>query len=213
MKKYFSFTIDFKLLFSLIITFVLFTIIGTVSHETGHYLVAKIVGLDAIVHYGSTSIIIPDDFDDIITKSELLLVTLGGPLQTIFTGTLGLLLLLYNRKKIISLKKLKIIHWFYIFLSLFWLRQTFNFITLITKYFIKGRYSKQMDEIKLARNLDIHDFSILIPTAFIGLLVAFYIIFKYIPYNQRFTFILSGLIGGILGFYFWLILFGKFILP
>lgn len=213
MKKYFSFTIDFKLLFSLIITFVLFTIIGTVSHETGHYLAAKIVGLDVIVHYGSTSTIIPDDFDGIITKSELFLVTLGGPLQTIFTGTLGLSLLLYNRKKIISLKKLKIIHWFYIFLSLFWLRQSFNFITLITKYFIKGRYSKQMDEIKLARNLDIHDFSILIPTAFIGLLVAFYIISKYIPYNQRFTFIVSGLIGGILGFYFWLILFGKFILP
>ena len=69
-----------------------------------------------------------------------------------------------------------------------------------------------MDEIKLAHNLDIYDFSILIPTAFIGLLVAFYIIFKYIPYNQRFTFIVSGLIGGILGFYFWLILFGKFIL-
>src|SRR5690606_12000069 len=143
MKKYFSFTINFKLLFLLIITFVLFTIIGTVSHETGHYIAAKIVGLNALVHYGSTSIIIPDNFNNIFTKSELFLITLGGPLQTIFTGTLGVLLLLYNQKKIISLKKLKIIHWVYIFLSLFWLRQTFNFITLVTKYFIKGRYSKQ----------------------------------------------------------------------
>lgn len=213
MKKYFSFTIDFKLLFLLIITFVLFTIIGTVSHESAHFIAAKIVGLDAILHYGSTSIIIPDDFDGIITKSVRFFVTLGGPLQTIFTGSLGLILLIFNRKKIISSKNLKIIHWAYVFLSLFWLRQTFNFITLITKYFIKGRYSKQMDEIKLARDLDIHDFSILIPTAFIGILVTFYVIFKYIPYNQRFTFIISGLIGGILGFYLWLILFGKYILP
>lgn len=153
MKKYFSFTIDFKLLFPLIITFVLFTIIGTVSHESGHYIAAKIVGLDAIIHYSSTSIIIPEDFDGIITKPERFLVTLGGPLQTIFTGSLGLFLLFFHRKKITSLKKLQIIHWVYIFLSLFWLRQTFNFITLISKYFMKGRYSKQMDEIKLARNL------------------------------------------------------------
>ncbi|WCM42097.1 hypothetical protein MG290_00015 [Flavobacterium sp. CBA20B-1] len=212
MKKYFSYKIDFKLLVLLIITFIVFTIIGTVSHESGHYIAAKFVGLDALIHYASTSILIPDDFKGVITQSDQLLFTLGGPLQTIITGTLGLLLLYFNRKKISS-EKLKTAHWFYIFLSLFWLRQTFNFIIVVTKYFMNGRYPKKMDEIKIARNLDINDFSILIPTAFIGIFVTLFIIFKYIPYHQRFTFIISGLIGGSLGFYLWLVLFGKFILP
>lgn len=83
----------------------------------------------------------------------------------------------------------------------------------IRTYFLRGRFSKSMDEIKLAHNLEIHEWSIIFPTAVLGFLITVYIVFIYIPINQRFTFVLSGLIGGILGYYLWLESLGKIIMP
>lgn len=213
MNKYITYKIDFQLLLWLILSFIFFTIIGTISHEFGHYLAAKYIGLDAKVHYGYTRITIPDDFSGVVSQADRFLLTLGGPLQTIFTGVLGLFLLYINRKRIKSLEKLKTIHWIYVLLSLFWLRQTANFVMWIRTYFIRGRFSKSMDEIKLARNLEMHEWSIIFPTAVLGFLITVYVIFRYIPLHQRFTFVLSGLIGGASGYYLWLESLGKIIMP
>ena len=213
MNKFFPLKVDFSLLAGLISAFILFTIIGTISHEFGHYLAAKYIGLDAKIHYGYTSFIIPDDFSGVISRADRFLLTLGGPLQTIFTGILGLFLLYINRKTIKSLEKLKTIHWIYVLLSLFWLRQTANFVMWIRAYFIRGSFSKSMDEIKLARNLEIHEWSIIFPTAVLGFLITVYVIFRYIPLHQRFTFVLSGLLGGVSGYYLWLESLGKIIMP
>lgn len=51
-----------------------------------------------------------------------LFITIGGPLQTLLTGTLGLTLLLVRRKSIYQ-NGLKVFDWFSVFLSLFWLRE------------------------------------------------------------------------------------------
>jgi hypothetical protein len=45
--------IDIKHLIFLSLAFVLFTIIGTVSHEYGHIIVAKSLGYETTLHYGS----------------------------------------------------------------------------------------------------------------------------------------------------------------
>jgi len=213
MNKYIIYKIDLRLLLWLIFAFIIATIVGTVSHEYGHYLTYQLAGVDAEVHYVSTSLIIPDDFDGIISRKDAFLMTLGGPLQTLFTGSIGLSLLYFYRKKIIFLEKLNMIHWFYIFLALFWLRQTANFVLWTTKYLTHGYLSQQMDEVKLALNLGIPEWSIIFPTAILGFFITILVIFGYIPIKQRFTFIVSGLIGGVLGFYLWLVLFGKIIMP
>ena len=213
MNRYIIYKIDFRLLLWLIFAFIIATIVGTVSHEYGHYLTFQLAGVDAKVHYASTSLIIPDDFDGIISRKDAFLMTLGGPLQTIFTGSIGLFLLYFYRKKIILLEKLNMIHWFYIFLTLFWLRQTANFVLWTTKYLTHRYLSQQMDEVKLALHLGIPEWSIIFPTAILGFVITIYVIFGYIPIKQRFTFIVSGLIGGVLGFYLWLVLFGKIIMP
>ena len=213
MNKYLILKIDFRLLIILISAFIFTTVAGTLSHEFGHYLAGKYIGIDGKIHYASTSFSIPDDFVGIITRTDSFLITLGGPIQTILTSIIGLLLLYFNRKKIKSLGNLTIFHWIYIFMSLFWLRQTANFTLWIAKYLINGRFPNKMDEIKLARNLEIPEWSIIFPTAVIGFIITIYVIITYIPIKQRFTFIISGLIGGISGFYLWLDLFGKLILP
>lgn len=59
-----------------------------------------------------------------------LFVTIAGPLQSILTGTIGLIILMVRRKSI-HRNGLKILDWLAVFLSLFWLRQIFNLVTSI----------------------------------------------------------------------------------
>lgn len=207
MKRIITFNIEIKALICLILAFIFATVIGTVTHEYGHFFAAKFMGIEAKVHYAYTSIY------QHISKTEEFIFTLGGPLQTMTTGTIGLILLYANRSGILRLNKLKISHWTFVFLALFWLRQPANFAMYLIGYLITGKYSKRGDEIQLADYLNMPDWSIAFATAAIGVVVAMLVIFKFIPVDQRFTFIISGLIGGTLGFYSWLMSLGEVIMP
>jgi len=55
--------------------------------------------------------------------------------------------------------------------------------------------------------------TIWIITAAIAVAVLLLIVFKFIPVKQRFTFITAGLAGGVTGYLFWLVWFGKLIMP
>lgn len=232
---------DIKLSIYLIIGFILFTIIGTVSHELGHYSVAKFLGYNATIDYAHTNwsnnpdrkklynyyekykneikhnIDFPEKEEYDLLKSKVnkdaLIISIGGPLQTMLTGTLGLVLLFWNRKNYFSSNRLNIKQWLIVFLTLFWLRQLFNFIHGIIIYIIKGNFPSSNDEAGIALVLDINKFSITVSTAIIAALILIVIVFKYIPINQRFTFVVSGLIGGLMGFYIWLIALGPIVMP
>jgi hypothetical protein len=210
MKKYIVFKIEIKLVLFLIVAFVLATVAGTISHEYGHFIAAKFRGINMKVHYAYTSYIYgvnlrgKDAFDRFV-------ITLGGPLQTMFTGTLGLILLYIFKRDAQS--SLNIKQWVLVLLSLFWLRQTANFTLLLVDYLLTNKYSMRSDEIRLAKYLEFPDWSILVPTALLGIIVSLLVIFKFVPMYQRFTFIIAGLVGGISGYILWLEIFGKMILP
>lgn len=234
-------TLDIKLGIYLIISFILFTIVGTVSHEIGHYAFAKLLGLDASINYAHTQwtdLISRPQLDQIYEKysneipkgidypekqkyeaivSKMIhddfIITIGGPLQTMLTGTIGLLILFSQRKKYFATAKLDIKQWLLIFLTLFWLRQLFNFAHGIIKYIMVGHFPYTNDEATLARHLQINELSITSLTAIIAAAILYIIVFKYIPISQRLTFCTSGLIGGLLGFYIWLILLGPIAMP
>ena len=61
--------------------------------------------------------------------------------------------------------------------------------------------------------LELPKWSILLTTALIGAFVLWTVIFKFIPKKVRFTFICSGLFGGVSGYILWLELFGKILMP
>ena len=235
------FKFDIKLFLFLSLAFILSTIIGTVSHEYGHYTVAKSLGYSSTVSYGYTNW---DDsktrpfIDSIFSKyskeleanldfprkkefdliqdkqmKDAFWITLGGPIQTMLTGTIGFLLMLTQRRKILETKSIKLYQWFYIFLSLFWLRQFANLVTWTVGYFINGKFSLTGDEVSLAISLRLPKETLVVSTAIIGLAVSLFVIFKIIPIDKRITFISAGLFGGILGYLFWLVWVGPIIMP
>ncbi|CAD7810151.1 hypothetical protein CHRY9390_02130 [Chryseobacterium aquaeductus] len=211
LKKLIIFKIELRLLLFLIIAFIFTTAIGTVSHEYGHFVAAKFRGINMQIHYAYTSYIYDgnlrgaDNFDKFI-------VTLGGPIQTMLTGTLGLILLFIFQKNQKACT-LNFKHWFCIFLSLFWLRQTANFTMWMIGYLLEGKFSTRCDEIRLAKYLELPNWSIILSTAFLGFIITMIVIFKFIPVNKRFTFIIAGFAGGISGYMIWLELLGKIIMP
>jgi hypothetical protein len=241
--KLLTFSVDFRLFTILAIGFIAFTIIGTVSHESGHYVVARCLGYKAGINYKSTYFFLNDTTNEAFIKSHWQLyqkqikakqkfpdqekwdslmlkrqhdnfwITLGGAAQTMLTGTIGLILLFFFRRRYFSSQKLSFLLWVLIFITLFWLRQAANFFVGVTNLLLHGSIRSHSDEFILARYLNYPRWSISIITASIALIVLVLVIFKFIPLKQRFTFILAGLVGGVSGYLLWLTFFGKFIMP
>lgn len=236
--EYINFNI--KLYIKLTITFIMMTIIGTLTHELGHYSVSKILGYEARINYQSTyfwkdnyrnflneiykkypnEIRNDLDFpnkDKYLTilnkeKSDHFWILLGGPLQTTITGSIGLWLLLIFRKRFIGINKVHLVAWITIFMSLFWLRQPTNLFMGLLKFISRGKPPQSGDEIRLANYLGLNIWSIEIITGLIGILVLA-IIIRFLPKNVVLTFLVSGLSGGILGYYLWIIKYGQYIFP
>lgn len=247
-------SINIKTLIILSIVFILFTVIGTVSHEYGHIAVAKYFGYETTLHYGSMNYypkgyLEDNDLKELksLTKDYVnvkydswpeevkekaneysnvlqkrywneksnngLYVTLGGPIQTMLTGTIGLLILLY-RREFISRNGMKFLDWFAVFLSLFWLREVFNLVTSIGGELLSpnGTWFGG-DEFYISQGLNLWNGTIPIILAIIGFAISFYVIFRILPHKIRLTFILSGFIGGISGFILWMDIIGPKILP
>jgi len=50
-------------------------------------------------------------------------------------------------------------------------------------------------------------------TGVIGFFVLYVVVFKFIPQQQRLTFVSSGIVGGVAGYVLWLYLPGPLLLP
>ena len=183
------------------------TVIGTLSHESGHYIAARLMGYHARINYGMTWL--TDDSLTMNTAQEYWFIA-GGPLQTMLTGSIGFLLLYRSVRPV---KQLNIKQWALVFCSLFWLRQLANATVLAFRIIFNANLSTRADEVKLSRLLHWPYWSIVFITAIPAIAVLFYVILKYLPARVRACFILAGLAGGTLGYLTWLVWWGKLLLP
>lgn len=230
-----------KLFFSITFTFIAFTIIGTQTHEWGHYAAAVYLGMKPSLHYQSVDYnedsmsmeqdkIFVEYEKQIIAKEEFpfkkryeylvkktsnkhFYFTLWGPLQTMITGSIGFLLILFYRKKFLNKVTLSKSQWLLIFLSLFWLREAFNTSMAGILFIINGQTEFYGDEFYLSTHLKLHSFSIPIFTAAIGFFICTMVTFKFVPATQRKIFIAAGFVGGTVGYFFWMYFLGPLILP
>ncbi|UMY64660.1 MULTISPECIES: hypothetical protein [unclassified Flavobacterium] len=198
-----------KLLLYLTLAFIAATVVGTLLHEGGHFMVAELLGHEAFLHYGSVS------FGDRgeITHDDSFCILLGGVGSTLAIGTTGLLLLYVNRRSFANATALSVRQWVAVFLSLFWLRQVFNASFGLWRYLHKGTFRSRGDESRIDRYLNWPYGTTLLPTAVIGLVVLVVVCFVVVPRAQRTTFVLAMALGCSAGYYLWLVTFGPLLLP
>lgn len=222
-------------------SFILFTIIGTITHELGHWTAAKLLGYDATINYRSAnyddseklnqlyqlfseknlaeeqSIVFNKESEYRELKKEVdrnsFYFTLGGVLQTILFGTVAFIWLIYRRKKSTN-PQLSFTDYIAIFFSLFWLREIFNpLISVVQGLFLSGSIYFGGDEPKLSKYLGLPEGAVSIFLAIIGGVICYYVIYKVLPKEKRSTFIDAGLVGGILGYLLWMRLLGPIVIP
>jgi hypothetical protein len=234
-------TIHLKLFIYLCIGFMFFTVIGTLSHEFGHYLVAKSYGYPAKINYESTyntdgnlrilydSIIKnyrkeyeadlaypgKENFDLEVAKFKTnhKFIVIGGPAQTLLTSILAIIFILIKRASFRNKNSVSFGKWVVIFFALFSLRQPANFFMSVVGFLKHGRFSTASDEAKIDLDFGIPLLTTSIITSILGVCVLAFIYFKIIPKQSRITFIVAGLCGGVIGFYIWFYGIGKIVLP
>ena len=214
----------------------LFTVIGTLSHELGHITMAELLGNDAKLFYGSMTsapegywededvIAFQKFFEDNREKLEAnpterkkllepyfkpieekyprnpsrsILITIGGPLQTILTSIIGLFMLYFRKSKHKS--EFKVLDWL-------------GVQGLLVEVFGKVEFYAG-DEFGISKYLGWNIWALPSIMMIIGTAVSLYVIFKVIPIRYRFSFILAGLVGGLSGFAIWFGYLGPILLP
>lgn len=231
-----------KLFFYLALGFLLATAIGTVSHEGGHYIAAEALGFNPHLGYAYVNYSDIDEreavgkyydkhkeamkdrdsperkhFEKIYKRFypnrwQSFLITLGGPLQTMITGTVGALLLWYRRKKI-KVTGLNLKNWILVFLAFFWSREVFNFLGSIP-FYLNGRGANMRgDEPRIAHMLSLPYWSVALLFALMGGVALLWVTFYIIPRKERLTFVLAGPVGAAIGWWLWLVEFGPVLLP
>ncbi len=198
-----------KLLLYLTTAFIAATVVGTLLHEGGHFMVAEGLGHEASVHYGFVS------FGDrgSVTNDHSFFILVGGVVSTLAIGTTGLILLYVHRRSFANATALSVRQWVAVFLSLFWLRQLFNGSFGLWRYLHKGTFRSRGDESRIDRYLNWPYGTTLLPTAVIGLVVLAVVCFVVVPRAQRATFLLAMALGCSAGYYLWLVEFGAVLLP
>ncbi len=230
-----------KLFISLVFTFIAFTIIGTQTHEFGHYFAAKYLGMQPSLHYQSVdygddsisneiNLIVVKYEKDIVANKEfplrkryeylanihtgkMIYTTLWGPLQTMLTGTIGFIVLIIYGKKYFAASTLNWKKWLIIFLSLFWLRQVMNFSLAFSLMIFTGKKTFSGDEFYLSYYLNTRNFTVPFFTALVGLIICSIVVFKFVPLAQRKIFIAAGFVGGISGYILWMHILGPWLMP
>lgn len=144
-------------------------------------------------------------------KLEGLQMRLGGPLQTMLTGTIGFILLWLIRKKNKFNEALTFKEWCFVLIGFFWSRQP---AILLQKILYKCIGTNGIgDEERIARYLHLNEWVIITLWGIIGAGILLWITFYAIPIKQRFTFITAGLTGSLLGAAIWFGLLGPTLLP
>lgn len=138
-------------------------------------------------------------------------VALGGPSQTILTSLIGFWILLYRKSR--NKEYFVLLDWLGVFLALFILREVFNWTFAMIKFLLYGKTNFNGDEFRLSQMLGCNEWLIPTLTMIPAIVLSLYVVFKVIPLKYRFSFIVAGFIGGILGFFIWLEWLGPQIMP
>lgn len=199
------------------IFFFVAAIAGTLLHECGHALVAVLFGFHPEVHYAYCTSLSEADREAVqqgllIYRQypESIWITLGGPLQTIITGTAGIAGLLILRSKT-AIDAYNSKHLLWIVLAYFHSRWVMNSAGILYKIYVSGSDSHS-DEVRLFKHWNID-----VATGTWVLLIISSLLLAYVTFilvrKHRWPLIVLGGLGSIAGGWFWLVWAGPVLMP
>ena len=197
-----------RLFFWLCIGFIVAVPVGTLSHESGHFLAARVQGLKAFLHYNSTSYSCTNPEGKAVND---FLISAGGPVVTDLIFILAFVILLLRKSTISERGHLNLADWVIVFLSLFCLRNLFNIVMVILYCIIPGRGSS--DEQSLSRQLGMAHWVLPLVFAVISASVLAFVFFSIIPRRQRTVFNCATFWGSLIGYIIWFVFLGPLLLP
>ncbi len=198
----------------LVIGFIVATTVGVLSHEGGHYLAARYYGFAEVhMRYNSTSWQCTHSPCNAATERQHITITAAGPLQTILAGTLGIVLLFTSRNRFKRKAELNLPQWCCVFLALFWLREISNLLREFYLLNFTTGHNFSGDEFLLSSYFGWGPWLLSVLLGVLAVFILFAIIFVFVPARQRFTFMLSGLFGGVAGAVLWLGILGPRLMP
>jgi drug/metabolite transporter (DMT)-like permease len=131
----------------------------------------------------------------------------------LLTGTIGFVLLWRRREHLKSHDLLGFNEWLAVFICFFWSRQVLNPIIYVLNKLSRHTTELMGDEVYLALKLHLPELSISLLTGLICFWLLSFVVVKFIPTTQRFTFLLAGITGSALGFILWFACIGKVLMP
>lgn len=204
----------------LFIAFAFVAIIGTLSHEAGHYLVCQYYHLPAHIAYASTQW----DVDVLmrmkeqaiagnISQFDMMLngILLAGPAETILTSIIGFAWLV-RLSKHGEIDVYKPLHLIAIALALFCSREVFNAAVAIIKMLAFTNSEIISDEYRILDYYNIPQLpgqSLLIITCASACVYICFVLVK----KHRKALILSGVAGSLAGYSMWMYWLGPLLLP
>jgi len=212
MPRLISFVFQKNLFVYLFFGFIFATIAGTLAHERGHYIMARYYGhANARIRYKYTTY--GNAIGTVDTKQTRAIITAAGPIETMLAGTIGISVLVLFRMCSQQADVLDWRQWIVILISLSWLRELFN-LCIAFALLIKDKHRQFYgDEFRLSRMLGYDQWILPVVTGTIAAIILVIIIFRYIPVQQRFTFVIAGFTGALTGAWLWLIALGPKFLP
>lgn len=199
MNSYF----DKRLFVLLSFAFAACTVIGTLSHELGHFLIALFFGEKPKIHFASSSIDTPYE----ISQTKEILIILGGVMMTLFIGFTGFAQVMNRYFRRIRLEKLELNDWLKVLLTMFLLREPFNFVL---HFWAKETHS---DEQQLATLFSLPQNCVSLCLSLVSIWIIYFVIFKFVPRVQRLSLLLGAFVGSTLGYLIWFHFIGPLVLP
>lgn len=195
--------------FILLIGFmVLFVVMSTLLHESGHILVAKILGYQTRLHYASMDWYIPDGADG-TNKTDSFYITSGGVFILDMISIIFLCILLFRKGKLSGW-----MFWTAVFFSMLIYRHILLSLTGLTLSIMQGKQmSHGRDETELANYLTISNHMIGIPLLFVAVISCCMLFFVVLDREIRLKFLMATIIGGVIGYIGWLSYLGPLIMP
>ena len=186
---------------------ILYVIFGTLLHECGHILIAKVLGYRTVLHYGSMDAYLPNGH--LVTdKTDNFYITLGGNIMLDLLSLFFLALLYFKRNRLPQW-----LFWLSVFFAMLIYRHLLLTFICIIRTIIEHRpMTYGNDETEIATDLFISNSVIGVPLFIVSLFSLYILFFKVIDGKIRNTFFLAMVIGGAIGYVLWLSYLGPLLM-